>query len=444
MAEKITKPKRVTKADQSYQNSLFSKEQVKQFVQDGNFQNVGDIQSALKDLFGQALQALLEGEMDHHLGYVKNQAGRDTKHQELALSDETSEPASNRHNGHNRRNGHNGKKVRSEYGDISLSVPRDREAEFEPAIVKKRQKNVTGIEDQILALYAKGMSTRDTQDHLEHLYGIEVSPTFISHVTDKVLLLIQEWQSRPLASIYALVFLDAIHFKVRQDGRIVSKAAYIMIGVDLDGMKDVLGIWIGESESAKFWLSTLSEIKSRGTEDILICCTDNLTGFSEAIGAVYPQALIQKCIVHQVRSSLRYVSHKDAKAVVASMRAIYTSASEALALVALEQFEQEWGKTYPLAIAPWRKNWAELSTFFLFAPELRKVMYTTNMIESYNRQLRKVTKGKSVFPTDQSLLKMLFLVTRDVQRKWTMRIPHWGQILTQLSIIFEGRVKLND
>ena len=395
MVDFVSKPSRASKSARISQSGQFSPESVQQFIREGQLKSMDDVQSALKELFGKTLQAMLEGEMDHHLGYGKNQ--------KPSPINEQNEPISNR------RNGHGGKKVRSEYGDISLSVPRDRDAEFEPEIVKKRQKTVTGIEDQILALYAKGMSTRDTQDHLEHLYGIEVSPTFISNVTDKVLLLIQEWQSRLLAPIYALVFLDAIHFKVRQDGRIVSKAAYIMIGVDLDGMKDVLGIWIGEAESAKFWLSTLSEIKSRGTEDILICCTDNLTSFSEAIGAVYPNALIQKCIVHQVRNSLRYVSHKDAKAVVASMRAIYTSASETLALVALDQFERECGKTYPLAVAPWRKNWAELSTFFGFAPELRKVMYTTNMIENYNRQLHKVTKGKSVFPTDQSLLKMLLL-----------------------------------
>lgn len=410
----------------------FSHDRVKQFIEENDLKSISDIQSALKSLFGQTLQAMLEGEMDHHLGYQKHGNAASA-----ALLPGTMESP-------NRRNGHASKKVRSEFGDISLSVPRDRVAEFEPQIVKKRQKTVTGIEDQLLFLYTKGVSTRDIQDHLERLYGIEVSPTFISDVTDKVFVQIQEWQSRPLAPIYALVFLDAIHFKVRQDGRIVSKAAYIMIGVDLDGMKEVLGIWIGESESAKFWLSTLSEIKSRGTHDILICCTDNLTGFSEAIGAVYPQALIQKCIVHQVRNSLRYVSSKDAKAVVASMRAIYTAASEALALVALERFEQDWGKTYPLAVSAWRKNWTELSAFFGFAPELRKVMYTTNMIESYNRQLRKVTKGKSVFPTDQSLLKMLFLVTRDVQRKWTMRMAHWGQILTQLSIVFEGRIKLTN
>ena len=398
----------------------FSEEQVKQFIEQGQLQSMDDVQSALRDLFSQTLAAMLEGEMDHHLGYTHGD-------QENKATD-------------NRRNGHGSKKVRSDYGDIALTVPRDREAEFEPQIVKKRQKTITGLEDQILGLYAKGISARDIQDHLERLYGIEVSPTFISNVTDKVLIQIQEWQSRPLAPVYALIFLDAVHFKVRQDGRIVSKAAYIMIGVDLEGMKEVLGIWIGEAESAKFWLSTLSEIKSRGTQDVLLCCTDNLTGFSEAIKAVYPGALIQKCIVHQVRNSLRFVSYKDAKAVVAGMRAIYTSASEKLALVALDAFEGEWGAKYPLVIASWRRNWSELVTFFEFAPELRRLIYTTNMIEGFHRQLRKVTKGKSVFPTDESLLKMLYLATKDVQRKWTIRIPHWGQILAQLSITFGERV----
>ena len=403
-------------------NDRFSNEQVKQFIEQGQIKSMGDVQSALKDLFRQTLQAMLEGEMDHHLGYTHgDQAGKQTE---------------------NRRNGHGSKKVRSDYGDIALTVPRDREADFEPQIVKKRQKTITGLEDQILGLYAKGISARDIQDHLERLYGIEVSPAFISDVTDKVLIQIQEWQSRPLAPVYALMFLDAVHFKVRQEGRIVSKAAYIMIGVDLEGMKEVLGIWIGEAESAKFWMSTLSEIKSRGTQDVLLCCVDNLTGFSEAIKAVFPGALIQKCLVHQVRNSLRYVSHKDAKAVVAGMKAIYTAPSEAAALIALDAFESEWGVKYPLVIAGWRRNWSELATFFGFAPELRRLIYTTNMIESFHRQLRKVTKGKSVFPTDVSLLKMLYLVTHDVQRKWTVRIAHWGQILAQLSITFEGRISV--
>lgn len=241
---------------------------------------------------------------------------------------------------------------------------------------------------------------------------------------------------------YALMFLDAIHFKVRHEGRIVSKAAYMVIGIDLDGLKEVLGIWIGEAESAKFWLSVLSELRNRGTTDILICCTDNLTGFSEAIAAVYPATQIQKCIVHQVRNSLRYVSSKDRQPVAQALRLVYTAPTEAAALAELERFEAEWGKKYPLVAKSWRENWSELATFFAFAPELRRVIYTTNMIESYHRQLRKVTKGKSLFPTDESLLKMLYLVTCDVQRKWTARIAHWGQILAQLTIAYPDRIKL--
>jgi transposase-like protein len=401
----------------------FSPEQVKQFVEAGNLKTMEDVQSALKELFSQTLQAMLEGELEHHLGYPKN----DTEtRQERGVS--------------NRRNGHGAKNVRSEYGDIALSVPRDREGSFEPLIVQKRQKNVTGIEDQILALYAKGISTRDIQDHLDQLYGLEVSPTFISNVTDKVVPQIRAWQSRPLAPVYALMFLDAVHFKVRQEGRIVSKAAYVVIGVDLEGMKEVLGIWIGEAESAKFWLSVLSEIKSRGTSDILICCTDNLSGFSEAISAVFPLTQIQKCIVHQVRNSLKYVSCKDRQAVVNALRSVYTASSEAAGLVALEEFESVWGVRYPLVISSWRSNWSELALFFGFSPELRRLIYTTNIIESFHRQLRKVTHGKALFPNDESLLKMLYLVTCDVQRRWTYRIPHWGQILSQLSIAYGERV----
>ena len=400
----------------------FSKERVKEFIEFGQIKSVEDIQSALKDLFGQTLQAMLEGEMDHHLGYAKGEA----------QSKQTS----------NRRNGHSSKSLRSDYGDIALTVPRDRDGDFEPLIVKKRQKNITGIEEQILALYAKGVSCRDIQEHLERLYGIEVSPTFISNVTDKVLSQVQEWQSRPLAPIYALLFLDAIHYKVRHEGRIVSKAAYVVIGVDLEGMKEVLGLWIGEAESAKFWLSVLSEIKSRGTQDILLCCVDNLSGFTEAIAAVFPETLVQKCLVHQVRNSLRFVSYKDAKAVTSALRQVYTAPSELAALAALDRFEQEWGHRYPLVVASWKRNWPELVTFFSFAPELRRLVYTTNVIESFHRQLRKVTKGKGLFPTDESLLKLLYLVTCDVTRRWTVRVPHWGQILAQLSICFPERVKV--
>lgn len=401
--------------------ALMDKKQLRQFIKENNLKSALDVQNTLKELFTDTLQEMLEAELDDSLGYEKN----DTRNKETT----------------NRRNGHSKKQVRSEYGQIDLAVPRDREGEFEPEIVKKHQKNVTGIEEQILALYTKGVSTREIQDHLHQLYGVEVSPTLISNVTNKIMPLIKEWQGRPLQQIYAILFLDAIHFKVKQDGQIVNKAAYMAIGVDLDGHKDVLGIWIGEHESAKFWLTVLNELRNRGVQDILIISVDNLKGFTEAISACFPETEIQKCIVHQIRNSIRYVSYKDVKKITAALKPIYTAPSEESALEELDQFEATWGDKYPLIINSWRKNWTEIATFFKYPPEIRKIIYTTNIIESYHRQLRKVTKGKSTFPTDDALLKMLYLATQDVLRKWTGRMQNWGQILLQLSIFFPEKVK---
>lgn len=400
---------------------MMSKEQIKQWIKEKNMKSVDDVQSALKDLFAETIQEMLEAEMESSLGYAKH----DMKSKRTT----------------NSRNGYSKKTVRSEYGEVDIQVPRDREGEFEPAIVKKHQSNVTGIEDQILAMYAKGVSTRDIQDHLQQLYGIDVSPTLISNVTNKIVPLIKEWQNRPLQSVYAVVFLDAIHFKVKQDGAIVNKAAYMVIGIDLDGHKDVLGIWIGENESAKFWLHVLNELKNRGVQDILITSVDNLRGFTEAISACYPKTEIQKCVIHQIRNSIKYVSYKDLKKVTAELKPIYKAPTEQAALEELDQFEQTWGSKYPLMVRSWRTNWDEIATFFKYPPEIRKLIYTTNVIESYHRQLRKVTKGKAIFPTDDSLLKMLYLVTMDVLRKWTGRVHNWGQILMQLSVFFEDRVR---
>lgn len=401
--------------------ALMDKKQLRQFIKENNLKSALDVQNTLKELFTDTLQEMLEAELDDSLGYEKN----DTRNKETT----------------NRRNGHSKKQVRSEYGQIDLAVPRDREGEFEPEIVKKHQKNVTGIEEQILALYTKGVSTREIQDHLHQLYGVEVSPTLISNVTNKIMPLIKEWQGRPLQQIYAILFLDAIHFKVKQDGQIVNKAAYMAIGVDLDGHKDVLGIWLGEHESAKFWLTVLNELRNRGVQDILIISVDNLKGFTEAISACFPETEIQKCIVHQIRNSIRYVSYKDVKKITAALKPIYTAPSEESALEELDQFEATWGDKYPLIINSWRKNWTEIATFFKYPPEIRKIIYTTNIIESYHRQLRKVTKGKSTFPTDDALLKMLYLATQDILRKWTGRMQNWGQILLQLSIFFPEKVK---
>ena len=402
------------------EKKLWTKEQLRAFIKENNLVTADDAQKALKELFKDALQEMLEAELDTDLGYGKSEkAGRSTD---------------------NRRNGHSTKTVRSEYGEVDLTVPRDRNGSFEPVVVKKHQKNVTGIEDQILALYAKGVSTREIQDYLNQLYGVDVSPTLISNVTGKILPLVKEWQNRPLQRVYAIVFLDAIHFKVREDGFIQNKAAYMAIGVDLDGNKDVLGMWIGESESSKFWVSVLNELRNRGVQDILITSVDNLTGFSEAIRASYPATEIQKCIVHQVRNSVRYVSYKDLKKVTADLKPIYQAASEDLGRQQLQVFTEKWGSKYPLIVRSWENNWAELSTFYKYPPEIRKIIYTTNMIESYHRQLRKVTKGKSVFPNDEALLKALYMATQDVLRKWTGRIQNWGQILLQLSVYFPERV----
>ena len=400
---------------------LLSKEELRSLIKERGMKTEADIYDLMKDMFSETLQEILEGELDTTLGYEKGEK----------------QPVPSG----NRRNGHSKKKVISAYGESEVEVPRDRDGEHEPLVVKKHQKTVAGLEEQVIALYSKGMTTRDIQDHLNQMYGVEASPTLISNITAKIMPLIKEWQSRPLESLYATVFLDAIHFKVRQEGAIVNKAAYVVIGIDLDGRKDVLGIWIGEHETSKFWLSVLNELRNRGVQDILICCTDNLKGFSEAISACFPETEIQKCIVHQIRNSIRYVSYKDTKKVLASLKPIYTAPSETAALAALEEFEVLWGSKYPLVVNSWRQNWAELSTFFKYPPEIRKIIYTTNLIESYNRQLRKVTKGKSIFPNDESLQKMLYLATMDVLRRWTGRIHNWGQILLQLSVFFPDKVK---
>jgi transposase-like protein len=289
-------------------------------------------------------------------------------------------------------------------------------------------------------MYGKGMSTRDITDHLYNIYGIEASPTFISGLTDKILPMIQEWQNRPLELVYPIVFMDAIHYKVRQDNRVVNKAAYAVIGVNMSGMKDVLGIWIGENETSKYWLKVLTELRNRGVSDILIASVDGLNGFSEAIKAVFPRAEIQRCIIHQIRNSSKYVSYKDLKEFNKDLKVVYTAVNEHAALAELDRFEEKWGSKYSIAIRSWRNNWSELSTFFKYPEEIRRIIYTTNAMESYNRQLRKVTKSKSIFPSDESLNKMLYLATVDITKKWTQSIRGWSLILAQLCIYFEDRV----
>lgn len=397
---------------------LVSREQLKQYIADHGLSTVADAQHLVKELLADTLQEMLDAELTHTLGHAKG---------EPSLTG-------------NRRNGHSRKTVRSEHGELPLAIPRDRAGAHEPVIVPKHQKTLPSIEEQIVALYAKGMSTRDIQDHLQQVYGLEVSPMLVSTVTERLLPVIATWQSRPLASRYAVVFLDAIHYKVREESQVVTKAAYVVLGIDLEGRKDILGFWIGAHESSKFWLGVLSDLRERGVADILIACTDNLTGFSEAIAASFPQTALQKCVVHQIRTSLKYVSYKDYKAVTAALRPIYTAPTEPAALAAVDRFAETWGKAYPWCVKSWRANWPELATMFAYPPEVRKLIYTTNAIESFHRQLRKVTKTKAAFPTDDALLKSLYLAMQDITRKWTMRVPHWGQVLLQLTILFPDRV----
>ena len=400
--------------------SLLTPTQIKQFIAENQLRTPEDVQDALKAVFADTLQAMLDSELDTHLGYDK-----------YAIQQKQTT---------NSRNGHSRKTVTSQYGDVELAIPRDREGTFTPIVVPKHQTTMVGIEDQIIALYARGMTTRDIQTHLTDLYGVDISPTLVSNVTDKLLPVIQEWQQRPLAAVYPVVFLDAVHFKVRQEGRVVTKAAYVVVGITLEGYKDVLGLWIGEHESAKFWLTVLTELKSRGVQDILVVAVDNLTGFSEAIATVFPRTDIQKCIVHQIRNSLKYVARKDYQAITTDLKPIYRADTEAGAALALDAFEEAWGKKYPTVVRSWRQNWTELVTFFRYPPALRKIMYTTNIIEGFNRQLRKVTKSKTQFPNDEALVKMLYLATREATRKWTARIQNWGEILGQLAVYFDDRV----
>ena len=399
---------------------IIPKDQLKALIKEYNLKDPKDIQEMLKKLFGDTLQEMLEAELDHELGYTKY----DYKNKQTD----------------NSRNGYSSKTVKSNYGKVDLNIPRDREGEFEPAVVKKNQSDISSIEDQVLSMYAKGMSTRDMEKHLESLYGMDVSPELISRITDRIIPMINEWQSRPLSAIYAIVFMDAIHYKVRQDGRVITKAAYTAIGVDLDGIKDVLGIWIGENESSKYWLSVINEIKNRGTKDILIASMDGLNGFPEAIKAVFPDTEIQRCILHQIRNSTKFISYKDIKTFVLDLKKIYKAATEEAAISALEDLEEKWAKKYPLSVKSWKNNWSELSAYFKYPEELRRIIYTTNSVENFHRSLRKVTKAKSAFVNDMALMKILYLATINTTKKWTERMREWPIIYSQLDIYFGERI----
>lgn len=394
---------------------------IRNMLQASHVSSMEDIQNLFKETIAEFLENGLDSELDEELGYSKY----DYRNKKTD----------------NSRNGHSQKKLRTSYGEVEIDVPRDRKGEFEPQLLRKRQTSISqDIEEKILSMYAKGMTTSDIEVHIRDIYGVEVSDTTVSRITDKILPTAKEWQQRPLESIYAVVFLDAIHYHVRSEGRVVKKAVYIAIGIDLDGHKDVLGMWVGENESARYWASILNSLRNRGVEDIFIACTDNLTGFSAAIEAVFPRTEIQNCIIHQLRNSSKYVSYKDLKALMADLKAVYAAVDENSALVALEQFASKWDAKYPKISASWQANWANLSTYFKYPTELRRIIYTTNAIEGFNRQLRKVTKSKSVFPTDDSLFKMLYLAMMDITRKWTGRRQDWSRIYAALSIYFEERM----
>ena len=392
----------------------------KTLIEDYNIKDTNDIKDMLKDLLLGTIQTMLEAEIENELGYAKH-----------SMKDKATS---------NARNGHSKKTVRSEYGNLDLDIPRDRNAEFEPQIIPKYQREITGIEGQILSLYAKGISNRDIEDHLNNLYGIDVSPSMISKITDKIIPEIREWQSRQLEDVYPIVFMDAIHYSVRKDGVVVKKAVYLAIGIDKEGRKEVLGFWIGENESSKYWLNVLNELKNRGVQDILIMSVDNLKGFSEAISSVFPKTEIQKCVVHQIRNSIRYISYKDTREFTSDLKEMYNAPTLEQAEFKLDELEEKWGKKYMAVINSWRSNWNELTTYFKYDTKIRKLIYTTNPIESLNRQLRKYTKTKSLYPTDEALMKSVYLSLKEATKKWTGRIPGWGEIYSQLSIYFEGRI----
>ena len=391
-------------------------ELTKYIMENYEINNATDLQEAIKEMFKGTLQDMMNAEFDNQIGYEKS---------DNIVPKE------------NYRNGYSSKRVKSKYGEVDLTIPRDRNANFEPLIVPKNTRNISGIEDKIIGLYGRGLSTREISEEIEDIYGIEVSHTMVSNI---ILPRIQEWQYRPLNRVYPLVFIDAIHFNVKEENQVIKKAAYIVLGVDDCGNKDVLGIWIGENESAKFWLSVLNDLKNRGLKDILIICSDGLTGISEAITTSFPKAMQQRCIVHLIRNSVRFVSYKHLKEFCRDLKTIYQAINETKAKETLIAIKDKWYKIYPTALKVWEDNWEAICTLFNYSQDLRKIMYTTNAIESLNRSYRKYTKTKGVYPNDEGLMKSLYLATLNIQKKWTARYRNWDLILGELMILFPGRI----
>lgn len=392
---------------------------IRQLFQEYNIESANDIQDALKDLLGGTIKEMMETEMDSHLGYSKSE----------------------RSDSDNARNGYKTKSINSSYGSFQIDVPQDRQSTFQPQVVKKRQKDISGIDEKIISMYAKGMTTRQISETLEDIYGFEASEGFISDVTDKILPRIEEWQTRPLASVYPIIFIDAIHFSVRHDNMISKLAAYVVMGINDDGRKEVLTIDVGENESSKYWLSVLNSLKNRGVEDILILCSDGLSGLKEAIATAFPNTEHQRCIVHMVRNTLKYVANKDMKNFAKDLRTIYTAPDEKTAVKRLEDVDKKWSPHYPAAMKRWFDNWDVITPIFKFSTDVRTAFYTTNAIESLNSSYRRLNRQRSVFPSQSALLKALYLATFEATKKWTIPIRNWGKVRGELSIMYPDRLK---
>ena len=387
-------------------------------IEEYDIHTAEDIQDALKDLLGGTIKEMMEAEMDQHLGYESYE----------------------RSNNSNSRNGYRTKSVRSKYGEVQVEVPQDRESSFEPQIVRKRQKDISQIDDKIIAMYAKGLTTRQISEQIEDIYGFEVSEGFVSDVTDKLLPEIEDWQHRPLAELYPIVFIDAVHFSVKDNHIIRKLAAYVILGVTMDGHKEVLSIQVGQNESSKYWLGVLNELKNRGVKDILILCADGLSGIKESINVAFPNTEYQRCIVHQVRNTLKYVSDKDKKAFATDLKKIYHAVNEEQGYKIMQEVSEKWQPHYPNAMKSWDTNWDVISPIFKFSSDVRKVIYTTNAIESLNSTYRKLNRQRSVFPSDTALLKALYLATFEATKKWSMPLRNWGKVYGELSIMYEDRV----
>lgn len=390
---------------------------LRKLVRERKLKTAEDAEELVKELFGDVIKEMLEAELEEELGYSKH----DYRNKETD----------------NSRNGYTKKTVNSSYGKIELSIPRDRKGEYEPMVVKKHQRSIASIEDRILSMYARGMTYKDIQAHMEEIYGSTLSTESISRITDKIIPIISEWRNRPLEDVYSIIYMDAVFYKVTESNQIKNKALYIAFGINLEGMKEVLGIWIAESESSKYWLGVLNELKNRGVKGVMFFSIDGLVGMEEAIGAVYPQAKIQRCVVHQIRYSMKFVNWKDRKAFAADLKKVYKADTKEAAWNALLAFEEKWGEKYPFSIKSWKDNWESLTTYFAYPQEIRTLIYTTNPIESVNRQLKKVTKNRGVFPNDTALMKLAYLAINNISKKWTVRLRDWNKILAVLMIEFD-------